>query len=368
MIDGSESGRNGDRSGTTRRTVLKTAGVVGVGLSINSGTITGREVNVPGSDPGNVAPVGDVERGSVSGTNDTTDPASHEINSCTTITSPGTYDVVADITTTGPGPCIDIQAHDVTLRGNGHELRGDGNGIGVAANLDPITDEGNFTDLENISVENIQVSNFRTGIRYESVFFGKIANVTARTNGGCVFLGYQGGTTLRNCTLADSRVGFGTGRGDPDFQGGPGSTLKHNRIVSNEVGIGLGFGTHGQFVRNRIVGNRGGALHSFWDTSGSYSGNVICNNQEYGIFNEDRPAHDDFPAFEDIVGATDNYWGAANGPSSFGTPESPYTDPITGEPADGDGDAITESLERGVANVHFDPFLTAAPADAGLEP
>lgn len=40
---------------------------------------------------------------------------------------------------------------------------------------------------------------------------------------------------------------------------------------------------------------------------------------------------------------------------------------MTGVPADGDGDAISESLDPGIANVHFDPYLASAPADAGLE-
>ena len=49
-----------------------------------------------------------------------------------------------------------------------------------------------------------------------------------------------------------------------------------------------------------------------------------------------------------VINATNNYWGAADGPSSYGN--GTVTDPVTGEPADGNGGSVSEG-------VRFDPWL-----------
>jgi len=366
MVDNNKQYRDEKEGTTTRRTVLKTMGVAGAGLATSGGILAGdggastvARTGKGGVSGGTGATAGKVDRSGRSG---------HEISTPTTITASGVYEVVTDITSTGSQPCIEIQADDVTLQGNGHELSGDGNGIGVAVNLDAT--DGGLTIRESITVEDLHVTSFGTGIQYGSVSGGRIEGVTARNNGtGVRFLLGVTNVTLRNSTLADSSTGFET-VGDPDVYGGPGGNLlEHNAIESNDVGIDLGFSTTDhEFVRNRIAGNGGGARHRRVDSNGhTYSRNVICANPDYGIRNEDKPAEGGIPAFEDVVEATDNYWGAANGPSSIGTPASPFEDPVTGALADGDGDGISESLDPGIANVRFDPFLASAPADAGLQ-
>lgn len=365
---------NDDHSGheepgtSTRRTLLKTVGAAGVGLAVSIDRLRGREGGPADTDPRSAALMDQTTTGRTTGSTDAATLSGHQINSCTTITSPGTYDVVADITSTGTGACIEIRADDVTLRGNGHELTGDGTGIGVATNLRPGVQPLPHPIRTNIVVENLHVSNFGTGIRYDGVSSGRIEDLTARSNGICVlFFIAVAGVTVRNSTLTDSGSGFVT-NGDFDVWGGPGNNLlEHNAITANGDGILLGRSTSGhEFTRNRIVGNGAGATHEALDSQGhTYSNNVICRNRTHGIRNEDKPAEGEIPAFEDTVAATDNYWGAANGPSSIGNPASPFTDPVTGAPADGDGDAISESLSPGVANVHFDPFLASAPGDAG---
>jgi hypothetical protein len=72
------------------------------------------------------------------------------------------------------------------------------------------------------------------------------------------------------------------------------------------------------------------------------------------------------------VDATGNYWGAADGPASEGAGElgqfAPFTDPVTGAPANGSGTAVTSATVRpaayGVSNVHFDPYLNASAVGA----
>lgn len=352
---------------STRRTVLKTLGAAGAGLAVSSDRLRGGEGGTADATPQNAA-LRDRTRGRVTGSMEAAEQSGHKITSCTTITAPGTYEVVADITSTGTGACIEIRADNVTLRGNGHELSGDGNGVGVATNSSPRVQPLPHPTRRNVVVENLHVTNFSTGIRYDWVSGGRIEDLTARSNGiGVLFFLFVTGVTVRNSTLADSGSGFVT-QGHFNVWGGPSNnTLEHNAITANSDGILLGRSTgHHDFLRNRIVGNDGGAKHAPLDaTAHRYRNNVICRNQNHGIRNEDQPAAGGIPAFEETVSATDNYWGASNGPSSIGTPPSPFTDPVTGTPADGDGDAISESLTAGVANVRFDPFLSSAPPNAG---
>lgn len=65
-------------------------------------------------------------------------------------------------------------------------------------------------------------------------------------------------------------------------------------------------------------------------------------NPPYAVLNED----------DDLVNATNNYWGADSGPSSPGG--ETVTDPVTGAVANGSGMPVSEG-------VHFDPYLTQPP-------
>ncbi|MBX0293925.1 NosD domain-containing protein [Haloarcula nitratireducens] len=353
---------SGDDTATrSRRRFLETVGATGGLLAVGSGQ--GVASTDPSAEEASLEAVGrDGTGGDAVGS-----LTGHEISSCTTITSPGTYDVVDDISSAGSGVCIDVRADDVTIRGNGYALSGDGGGTGVGANLGA-TSGGPITIRENVEVEDLTVNGFETAVGYEEVTGGRVEGVTARGNGTGVSLRYGvTDVTVRNSTLADSGVGFRT-VGSPNVYGGPeNNTFEYNDVESNDRGIWLGLITTDHDIScNRIVGNRGGAFHSGGETRGHvYDGNVICSNSEYGLRNVDNPPEDGIPAFEDVVEATGNYWGASDGPSSVGDPATPYEDPVTGALADGGGDGVSESLDAGIANVHFDPFEASQPAGAG---
>jgi hypothetical protein len=59
------------------------------------------------------------------------------------------------------------------------------------------------------------------------------------------------------------------------------------------------------------------------------------------------------------VDATNNFWGASDGPGSPADPDAPFADPVTGALSDGAGGNVTEGATAGVSNVHFDPFATS---------
>lgn len=305
-----------------------------------------------------------------------------EIDGCTTITDPGEYVLAGDVSPTavdGYG-CVDVRAGDVVLDGRGHAIDGSeaaddehARAAGIAVNPEG-TFEPDARPVENVTVRNVTVTGFTTGIRYESVDGGRIAGVETPDDGvGVNLLFGARGITIEDSRLSDSGTGVDL-LGDPDVYGGPsGVTVTNNDVEGNDVGIRLGHeATDNAIEHNRIVGNGVGAVQGVFARDNALRRNVICGNA-YGVRNVDEFARDvlgddaDDLRFEDVVEATENYWGASDGPSSDGDPAEPFADPVTGALADGAGDAVSESLDPGVANVRFDPFLDTYPEGAGAD-
>jgi hypothetical protein len=87
---------------------------------------------------------------------------------------------------------------------------------------------------------------------------------------------------------------------------------------------------------NTLVANKIG-IRDWQCDIGFFHNNNIYNNTDYGLhFRKDES--------QGILDSTSNWWGHSSGPSGG------VLDPITGIPANGVGDTITE-------NVHFDPWL-----------
>lgn len=68
-----------------------------------------------------------------------------------------------------------------------------------------------------------------------------------------------------------------------------------------------------------------------------------------------------------FIDATNNFWGASEGPGSPVDADAPFSDPVTGTLADGNGSNVTEGGTAGVSNVHFDPFATSPVFGDGQE-
>jgi hypothetical protein len=145
------------------------------------------------------------------------------------------------------------------------------------------------------------------------------------------------------------------------------TTVTHNLVRNATVGVRLVALSDDEHVikDNRIENNTYG-IHASKLPSGEQSddcqlvvvatnvtirGNVIADNEEYGVYNEGSI----------VLDATQNYWGAGNGPAS---PDSePLADPLAGVPADGSGDAVSAWADHPEkSNVHFDGQLQVEPA------
>jgi len=101
--------------------------------------------------------------------------AMHQIDSCADdVTSPGLHEVNSSISNSTASSCIDITASDVVLEGNGNSIDGvdqDGSSFGI-----------DVFSQTNVTVRNLTVTNWETGVQYDDVDDGNIIDVNAITN------------------------------------------------------------------------------------------------------------------------------------------------------------------------------------------
>jgi hypothetical protein len=332
-----------------------------------------------------------------------------EITECTTIDESGEYKLGSDID--GTGDCLRIDTAEVVLDGNGHILQGDESGTGIeCGEAGPV-------------IRNLTVRGFETGIR-GALLGPRLKNVTVEENTGDGIAFGDGYISCSGCTLQrNGGAGFSTGW-DSEAEltncdvrenegqaivGGTDTFLLDNCVVADNggpvavppspgeqkivdteirnsasaglkiIGSDAGLLEEGVTVQNcTIRDNEGPGIEhesSFLEVRectiggnqdgyrGSYSqrwrtvlrDNKIEGNDEYGVafaewFRDDA----------DPIDARENSWGARTGPSSTG---EPLEDPETATLADGDGDAIAEGPEAGVACARFDPYTQPVEED-----
>ncbi len=86
------------------------------------------------------------------------------IDSCRTITGPGSFQLTKNLN--AAGNCIVIAASDVSLDLRGHTIKGNGTGTGIGFNTD--------AERARVSVRNGVVTGFRVGIDFAEGFGGVI--------------------------------------------------------------------------------------------------------------------------------------------------------------------------------------------------
>ena len=80
----------------------------------------------------------------------------YKIDSCKVISTPGTYFVTQDISSSSP-VCIDVQSDDVVILGRGYKITGSGTGTGIRIN-----------GHSDVHIKNIILDNFDTGVDIDS--------------------------------------------------------------------------------------------------------------------------------------------------------------------------------------------------------
>ncbi|WP_255170519.1 right-handed parallel beta-helix repeat-containing protein [Natrononativus amylolyticus] len=314
-----------------------------------------------------------------------TDEEPTAIDSCTVITEPGEYELVADLAPREleQPACIVIDSDDVTLRGNGHTIDAsdathaesdysEGYERPPCIAVHPYTN-GLGEDNWNTHVADVVVTGGYAGVAARLSSGGHYEDVRAADNDHGFLFETDGGL-VRNCVAEDNERGVTVTTWG--FGGRLRADLEDCTVRNNGTGLWVDQEMDATAARCRIVENGTGvlavpfALETDWQPpTVALEECHVCRNENYGVHARTDPLAEDADDHEQeregVVLAVDNYWGAANGPSSFGDPPEPYADPETGRPADGDGDAVSQSLEPGVSNVRFDPFLEVPFDDVG---
>ena len=240
-----------------------------------------------------------------------------------TISQPGSYIVVSDLTVAANANCITIETSDVTLDLNGHTLSGAGKNQGTSSSGSAI-----YSDYSDIAVTNGIIRDFRwnalnveggndqithlraldngtNGIDVGSnslvedciasnngssgivTYSGSVVkNNTANGNGYGLFI--QNDSSIIGNTVTDSLY-FGifassnevivnnsisSNLGD-GVQSGEGCTVIGNSIISNS-GLGI-YTAHGSLIKDNTISNN--HSHGIWATSNCLvSGNLIKRN------------------------------------------------------------------------------------------
>ncbi|XYY33116.1 NosD domain-containing protein [Methanosphaerula subterraneus] len=162
-----------------------------------------------------------------------------------TISEPGTYVLVQDITST-LGRGIGITASDVVFDGQGHLIDGnqmDGPGIWIPNGSTPVT---------NVTIRNVRLSNWANwsyGLSLRGVTHSAIQGVTTTGNEIGIQLG-PGCTenTVTNCTVSDCEGGIFLASCDLN-------TVSDNTLAGNTMGIYLFRSSENTIRRNTVTGN-----------------------------------------------------------------------------------------------------------------
>ena len=192
----------------------------------------------------------------------TTGVATQTITDCRTISEPGTYDLSANVNGSGDDACIRIEASNVTLDGNGNVLSAEANenatGTGVL-----VTPEPNADPVRNVTVRNLTVSNWGTGVAYREVTASTISTVTASRNENGLVLTDGDRSTVHDSAAVDNVNGLIT-RDVTD------STVRNVTARDNEED---GLYTSNDFDGNRLVnvtardnGDEGVRVGPAWNT------------------------------------------------------------------------------------------------------
>ncbi|HJH25489.1 MAG TPA: hypothetical protein C5S37_01675 [Methanophagales archaeon] len=194
--------------------------------------------------------------GSVSATN---------ITECTVITSPGTYNITANITNSTATYCINIQSDNVILDGQGHWV----DGVSPGNCVPPRAGIYNYQH-DNVEIKNVEVKNFCFGIWLK----GYYSDPTD--------FDYVVNNTIDNCKVHDN--------GNPNSGATHGIELfaaSHCNVTNNEVynntGAGAGCGRGGMGIRMH------GTDHpSLWAGYHNVTNNTVYGNRIAGIYSKKK--------------------------------------------------------------------------------
>ncbi|MCU4744321.1 right-handed parallel beta-helix repeat-containing protein [Natronoglomus mannanivorans] len=222
---------------------------------------------------------------------------------------------------------VDVLENEITEAVNGIE----------ADNVDELLVDGNVID--RASHQGMRLGHGPALLRVDNT---TVTNNTVTDSGASgIELTNRYGTVVEGNTVTGSvEVGIDT---EIDDAGG---SVANNTLSHNEEGLSVtGFGST-DLVNTSVVGNTIEDNHELGITVGgdqnvTVSENAIAGNGE-GLL---------YTGGINVLDATDNWWGAADGPSGG------ETDPETGAVADGSGDSLATEGDWDERGIAFDPWV-----------
>jgi parallel beta-helix repeat protein len=195
---------------------------------------------------------------------------SNTIDECTTINESGRYTLTTDIDDSEAQKCIQITASDVVLDGSGHTVDGrDGTGsFGIEAGY----------RVDNVSVRNVVLRDWETGVVYRDVDGGEIRQTLAYSNVVGLALTFETeDVTVRRNTATNNVVGIDLYKSDDNV-------VRQNTANSNHRdGIQVGEGEDNVVRRNTANYNRINGILLRYSDDNRIVRNVANGNTDYGI-------------------------------------------------------------------------------------
>lgn len=169
-----------------------------------------------------------------------------EIESCTTIESPGEYVLSSDIADAPEAGCLVITADDVTVDGNGHAIAPNESSARGPAVL--------ARGAENVSVRNVRLSDWQVGVAFDGVTRGSVTDVRV-SNAAIAGVSIDG--TSQGVTVADTDVTDATG--GVQIAAGSDVAVQDNTLTDlTGAGVSVESDARNATVRRNTVSNTSG--------------------------------------------------------------------------------------------------------------
>ena len=203
-----------------------------------------------------------------------------EVNSCTNITSSGTYTLTQDIVNSSALICINISASDVIFDGQGYTIDGtdssDTSGIFVHSS-------GGV--LNNVAIMNTIVTDWTYGIEYWKTTEGNITNNTLLSNDG---ESWSSGIFFQNSSNGNITNNNASGNSYGIWISNVSSTVLINNIASSNIryGIPLSSGSYSNTLTNNTLSSNGyyGILIGALGSNNTITNNTVGFNTYGGIY------------------------------------------------------------------------------------
>ena len=221
--------------------------------------------------------------------------AATSIGSCTTISTSGEYELTVDIIDSTDTVCIDIQANDVVLDCQGHNVDGNNSGNGIRIFRSP-------KENSNVVIKNCVVTDWYNGIYLINADNNTILNNTANNNtygihqgnsnnnfisGNTANFNSHGISTLlgsNNTVIVNNTANNNSHYGIYMASYSPNPLITNTKITGNIANLNK-YGIYLQYSNNNIISgntansNTNEGIRLTTTTDGSIFNNIFLNNE-----------------------------------------------------------------------------------------